>query len=114
MRALKIFLPFIAGMFLAGCAGYHLGPVNGVEAGAKTVEVQPFNNQTLQPRFGDDMTQALREKFQSDGTYRLTTSSPGDMVVSGVIRDYQREGLGYLNADASPPQNFRVGVVVHV
>jgi hypothetical protein len=114
MRALKIFLPFIAGMFLAGCAGYHLGPVNGVEAGAKTVEVQPFNNQTLQPRFGDDMTQALREKFQSDGTYRLTTSSPGDMVVSGVIRDYQREGLGYLNADASTPQNFRVGVVVHV
>lgn len=114
MRALKIFLPCLAALALAGCAGYHLGPVNGVEAGAKTVEVLPFNNQTLQPRLGDDFTQALRERIQTDGTYRLTTSSPGDIVVSGVIRNYQREGLGYLNADASTPQNFRVAATVQL
>jgi uncharacterized protein YgbK (DUF1537 family) len=114
MRVLKFFLPCLAALLLDGCAGYHLGPVNGVEAGAKTVEVQPFNNQTLQPRFGDDLTQALREQFQADGTYRLATASRGDLVISGTIRHYDRSGLGYLNADASTPQNFRVAATVHV
>ena len=114
MRALKFFLPSLVALALAGCGGYRLGPVNGVEGGTKTVEVLPFNNKTLQPRLGDDFTQALRERFQADGTYRLTTGDPGDLVVSGVIFSYQREALGYLNADASTPQNFRVGATVHV
>ncbi len=114
MRALKLFLPVLAAIFLSGCAGYHLGSVNGDVAGEKTVAVQPFNNQTLQPRLGDDVTQALREKFQADGTYRLATSEPGDLTVSGVITKYNRVGLGNLNADSSTMQNYRVEVVAHV
>ena len=114
MRALKLFLPVLLGFLLAGCAGYHLGAVNSTVAGDKSIEVSPFNNQTLQPRLGDAVTQALRERIQTDATYRLATSSPGDVVVSGVIIHYKREGLGYLNSDASTPQNFRVGITAHV
>jgi hypothetical protein len=114
MRALKIFLPGLVAVMLAGCASYHLGSVNGDVAGDKTVEVLPFNNQTLQPRLGDTVTQALRERLQVDGTYRLTTSEPGDLVISGVIRGYDREGLGYLNRDSSTMQNYRVTVTAHV
>lgn len=114
MRALKYFLPALAAVVLAGCAGYHLGPVNGVVAGEKTVEVLPFNNQTLQPRLNDAVTQALRERLQVDATYRLATHEPGDLVVSGTIRQYDHEGLGYLNRDSVTPQNYRVGVIVHV
>lgn len=114
MRALNFLLPGLAAVLLCGCAGYHLGPVNGAVAGDKTVEVLPFNNQTLQPRLGDALTQALRERLQVDGTYRLATGQPGDLVVSGTIRNYDREGLGSLNNDAFTPQNYRVGVTVHV
>jgi len=114
MRALKFLLPSLLAVTLCGCAGYRLGPVNGATAGARTVEVQPFNNQTLQPRLGDALTQAVRERIQTDATYGLATSEPGDIEVSGVIRAYQREVLGYLNNDASTPQNFRVGITVHV
>ncbi len=114
MRALIFSLPCLALWFLTGCAGYHLGTVNGAVAGDKTIEVLPFNNQTLQPRLGDAVTQALRERLQVDDTYRLVTSSPGDVVVSGVIRNYERQGLGYLNNDASTPQNYRVDVTAHV
>ena len=39
---------------------------------------------------------------------------PGDLIISGVIKGYDREGLGYLNRDASTTQNYRVGVTVHV
>ena len=64
MRTLKFFLPGLAALLLAGCAGYRLGPVNGAVAGEKSIEVLPFNNQTLQPRLGDAITQSLRERLQ--------------------------------------------------
>ncbi len=72
MRLPGIFLIGVAALF-AGCAGYHLGPVNDAIAGAKSIEILPFNNQTLQPRLGDAVTQALRERLQTDGTYHLNT-----------------------------------------
>ena len=114
MRALKFVLPGLAAVALAGCASYHLGPVNGATAGAKSIEVRPFNNQTLQPRLGDAITQSLRERLQTDATYRLAMHDTGDIVVTGVIRQYTRLGLGYLNTDVATPDNYRVDVVVHV
>jgi hypothetical protein len=114
MRALKFFLPGLAAAALAGCAAYHLGPVNGVQAGEKTIEVQPFNNQTLQPRLGDTITQSLRERLQTDATYHLATRDPGDVVVTGVIHQYARQSLGYLSTDVASPENYRVDLVVHV
>jgi transposase InsO family protein len=114
MRALKLFLPAVIAFTLAGCASYHLGPTNGAVAGEKSIQVLPFNNQTLQPRLGDAITQALRERLQMDGTYRLDTHGTGDVVVTGVIRQYTREGLGYLSTDTATPENYRVEVTAHV
>jgi hypothetical protein len=116
MRAPGLFLTCATVVLLAGCAGYHLGPVNSDSAAsrARTIEVIPFNNQTLQPRLGDAVTQALRERLQTDGTYQLATHGGGDIVVTGVVTRYSREGLSYLNTDAATPENYRVGVTAHV
>lgn len=114
MRRPAIFLLGLAAAMLAGCAGYHLGPVNGATAGAKSVEILPFNNQTLQPRLGDAVTQSLRENFQTDATYHLVTHGGGDIVVSGVITRYNRVGLSYLNSDVTTAQSFRVNITAHV
>jgi hypothetical protein len=113
MRLPGIFLAGLAAL-LAGCAGYHLGPVNGAAARDKSIAIQPFNNQTLQPRLGDVVTQALRERLQTDVTYKLATQDDADIVVSGVITRYHRQGLSYLNKDATTTQNYRVDVVAHV
>jgi lipopolysaccharide assembly LptE-like protein len=117
MRFLKfpaLFPALCAAAFLSGgCAGYHLGPVNGETAGDKSVEVVPFNNQTLQPRLGDAVTQALREQLQTDGTYHLARGA-GDIVVSGVIIGYNRQGLSYLSSDIYTANNYQIGIVAHV
>jgi hypothetical protein len=113
MRLPRIFLIFTVTL-LAGCAGYHLGPVNGAVAGDKSIEVFPFNNQTLQPRLGDAVTQALRERLQSDGTYRLDTHGDGDVVVTGIITRYFRIGLAYLDTDVTTAQSYRVNITAHV
>jgi hypothetical protein len=114
MRLPGIFLAGAAAMLMAGCAGYHLGPVNGAVAGEKSIEVLPFNNQTLQPRLGDTVTQSLRERLQADGTYHLATHDGGDVVVSGVIISYNRLGLSYLNSDVTTAQSYRINITAHV
>ena len=114
MRALKYFLPALVAVLLAGCAGYRLGPVNGAVAGEKSIEVLPFNNQTLQPRLNDAVTEAVRERVQTDGTYRLATDGAGDLVMSGTLLQYSHAAMGYLNRSFVTPQNYRVGVVVRV
>jgi hypothetical protein len=114
MRLPGFFLVGAAAFLLAGCAGYHLGPVNGAVAGEKSIEVLPFNNQTLQPRLGDAVTQSLRERLQTDGAYHLNTHGGGDVVVSGVITRYNRVGLSYLNSDVTTAQSYRVNITAHV
>jgi len=116
MRAPGLFLTCATALLLAGCAGYRLGPVNPEArvGGERSIEVVPFNNQTLQPRLGDAVTQALRERLQTDGTYQLATPGGGDIVVTGVITHYNREGLSYLNTDVVTVENYRVGVIAHV
>ena len=104
----------LAVLLQAGCAGYHLGPANHAVAGEKSIEVFPLNNQTLEPRLGDAVNEALREHLQTDGTYRLATKSGSDVVLTGVIKRYYREGLSFLNTDVSTTSNYRVGVVAHV
>ncbi len=113
MRSLKLPALCTAAFLLAGCAGYHLGPVNDQAAGDKSVEVLPFNNQTLQPQLGDAVTQALRERLQADGTYRLANSR-GDIVVTGVITGYSRRGLSFLSSDVLTAENYQVVIVAHV
>lgn len=99
---------------LTGCAGYHLGPVNGAAAGGKSVEILPFNNQTLQPRLGDAVTQALRERIQTDGTYHLDTQGKADIVVTGIIIRYHRTPEAFLNTDVTTAQSYRVNITAHV
>ncbi|MEJ0090633.1 MAG: LptE family protein [Limisphaerales bacterium] len=91
-----------------------MGPVNGATAGARSIEVFPFNNQTLQPRLGDAVTQALRERLQTDGTYHLDTHGGADVVVTGVIIRYHRIGLAYLNTDVTTAQSYRINITAKV
>jgi hypothetical protein len=114
MRSIRCLAAALMALWLTGCAGYHLGPVNGAVTGEKSIEVLPFNTQTLQPRLGDALTQALREQLQTDGTYHLAGHDPGDIVVSGVITRYEREGLSYLSADVTTPQDYRVDITAHI
>src|ERR1051325_2753363 len=102
---------FLALARLCGCAGYHLGPSNGVEAGSKTIQINPVVNQTMEPRLGDAVTTALRKQLQSDGTYRLATHGDADIVVNGVITRFYRRELSLLPRDVITAQDYRLNAI---
>jgi len=54
---------------LTGCVGYQAGPINGALAGARTVSVSFFKNETLEPRLVVAVNRALKRNLQQDGKY---------------------------------------------
>ena len=99
---------------LAGCAGYKLGPTNGMTAGSRTVQVNPFANDTLEPRLADVVTSSLRQQLQHDGTFKLDTHNEGDIVVTGRVKRYDRFYLTFQPQDVVTPRDFRVQMTAHV
>jgi hypothetical protein len=102
---------------LSGCAGYRLGPVNGEIAGARSVQVHPFSNQTFEPRSaGEYVTSQLRKQVQKDGTYQLMTHSSGaaDIDVNGVLTHFNRHELSFEQGDVLTVRDYRLSLTAQV
>ena len=92
----------------SGCAGYKLGPVNGLAAREKSIQVNPFANQTLEPRLGDAVTAQLRKQLQRDGTFQLASHNDGNIVVSGAVTRYARYQVSFSSGDVLTVRDFRL------
>lgn len=97
-----------------GCAGYKVGPTNGLVAGAKSVQFVPFPNRTLEPRLTDALAGALRKEMQRDGTYRLETRGAGDIVVTGVITHYERREQTLVSSDVVTARDYQLRMTAQV
>jgi hypothetical protein len=98
----------------SGCAGYRLGPSNGEVAGAKSVQLKPFRNETFEPRLTEAVSTALRRVVQQDGTYRLNTRGEADIVVTGTILRYDRSGISFEPRDIITPRDFQITTLAKV
>jgi hypothetical protein len=99
---------------LAGCAGYKLGPSNGIPAGSRSVQVNPFVNATMEPRLIEPLTEALRRRLQQDGTYRLDTQGDGDLIVTGTITGYDRSELSFQPNDILTVRDYNLRMFAKV
>jgi hypothetical protein len=104
----------ILALTLAGCAGYKLGPTNGIPAGSRSVRIQPFANRTHEPRVSEYVAISMRKLLQQDGTFRLETRGSPDILVSGEITRFQRTGLSYQTNDVLTPQEYTLTLVARV
>lgn len=96
---------------LSGCAGYKLGPTNGLPAGSRSVQVNIFQNKILEePRLSEAVTAALRKQLQQDGTFSLNTHNEGDVIVNGTIIKYDRAGLSFQPQDILTPRDYRLSM----
>jgi lipopolysaccharide assembly LptE-like protein len=114
MRFSSLFLVSFVALGLTGCAGYKLGPSNGQPAGTKSVQINPFANQTLEPRLSEAVTYAMRKNLQQDGTFRLDTHGAGDIIVTGVITRYVRSPLSFQPADILTVRDYQLNMTVQI
>lgn len=101
-------------LLLTGCAGYQLGPTGGQIAGARSVQINPFVNKTIEPRLSEAITHALRKQIQQDGTFRLNTANSGDIIVTGDILKYDRVAVALRARDALTPRDYRITITAHI
>jgi hypothetical protein len=110
----RLWLLLIATLLAAGCAGYKLGPTNGLPAASRSVEVRPFVNKTHEPRITEYLANSMRKQLQIDGSFHLETVGRGDVVVSGEITKFNRGGLSYQTNDVLTPQEYTLALTAHV
>lgn len=101
-------------VLLTGCAGYQLGPTNGLETGSRTIRVAYFENETMQPRLSEDVAHAMRKQLQQDGTYRLATAGDADVMVTGRLLRFERVSVSYQPSDTRTTRDEEIRLLARV
>jgi hypothetical protein len=71
---------------LAGCLGYHIGPVKPYYLrDVHTIAIPTFQNSTLIPRIEVLVTDTVIKQFQQDGTFQIAGNESADAVLKGEI-----------------------------
>ena len=111
---LKIGMLVVFASLSLGCAGYHVGTTNGHTAGARSVQVKFFKNETFEPRLAIAVNRAMKREFQKDGTYSLETQSEGDLIVTGKLINFRRNGVSYKPGDVLTVQDYTMSLAAEI
>ncbi len=104
-----LLLAILAGLTL-GCSGYRLGPVDGSVAGARSIRITYFENETLEPRIVEYVNRALRKEIQQDGTFVLSTRGDADVILKGKITNYLRSAISFQPGDIQTARDYRLSL----
>ncbi len=94
----------------SGCASYRLGPTTAFPAGQHSIQISSIQNKTDEPRLIEAVNNALRKRFQQDGSYKLDTRGESDVVLTGVITRYDRSALSFQPADVLTVRDYSLGM----
>jgi outer membrane lipopolysaccharide assembly protein LptE/RlpB len=75
-----------------GCAGYHAGPIKPTPmANVKTLAVQTFKNDTLEPRIEVLLASTVIKQLQQDGTYKIAREDAADAILEATLSEIERK-----------------------
>lgn len=93
MNRLLSCITLAVGLLLSSC-GYHLGGLKPERMEKlETFCVRMFGNYTTQPGVAMQVTNAVADAMQRDGTYRMAPASSADFVVTGEVTSISRNSL---------------------
>ncbi len=113
-RIVRVLVMAVLASGPAGCAGYRLGPTNPEGTAGKTIQVNFFENQTLEPRVAEAVNHSLRKKLQQDGSYKLETRGDGDIIVNGSILKYERQAVSFQPNDILTARDYQITLIVKI
>ena len=104
--------PLLA-LLLCGCAGYHIGPVKPARFdGVKTIAVNTFKNDTLQPRVEVLLANAVIKQIQQDGTYKVADESQADALLQGTLEEVRRRPSRYVRGNVLQTREYTLQIQV--
>ena len=107
---MKQWLILVLGMMLAtggtGCAGYRLGSM--LPEDIKTVYVPTIVNKSSEPQVEADITQALIQDIQRDGSLRVVNQDQADTVLVVTLRSYTLEPVAYRTDQRTSAREYRI------
>ena len=95
---------------LTGCAGYKVGSTAAFPAGQHSIQIGLIQNKTLEPRLIEAVNNALRKRFQQDGTYKLDTRGESDVILTGVITRFDRSVVSFQPADILTVRDYALSL----
>lgn len=114
MKRVLILLVLLASSLAFSSCMYRLGGLKSRDMeGMKTFCVDMFENQTIQPMVSMQMTTALADALQRDGTYRMVSPDTCDFRVSGVVSSVRPYGLTTNPEDTYISSEIGLSVYVH-
>ncbi len=98
--------------FFAGCGVYSFTGAS-IPAEAKTVSIAYFTNNAplVEPTLSQSITDALRDRFQSQTSLSLVTES-GDLQLEGVITDYSTRPIAIQGNETAALNRLSITVKV--
>ena len=100
-------------LLLGGCAGYHIGPVKPARFdGVKTLAVNTFKNDTLQPRVEVLLANAVIKQIQQDGTYKVADEANADALLEGTLEEIRRRPSRYVRGNVLQTREFTLQIRV--
>ena len=100
-------------LLFGGCAGYHIGPVKPARfEGVKTIAVNTFKNDTLQPRVEVLLANAVIKQIQQDGTYKVTDESHADALLEGTLEEIRRRPSRYVRGNILQTREYTLQIQV--
>lgn len=107
-----LFLP-VAALLLAGCAGYHIGPIKPTYLkNVHTIAVPSFKNATLVPRLEVLVANCVIRQFQDDGTYEIGSTENSDAILQGTIRGIDRQPARSLVGNVLETTEFDLNMTI--
>ena len=107
---MKQWLILMVGLIVAGggtgCAGYRLGSM--LPDDIKTVHVPTIINKTSEPQVEADITQALIQDIQRDGSLRVVNQDQADTVLVVTLRNYTLEPVAYRTDQRTSAREYRI------
>lgn len=105
-------LPLLA-LLLAGCAGYHIGPIKPkAMEGIESIAVPSFKNDTLHPRLEVLLADGIIKQLQQDGTYRVASEETADAILEGKLLHIRRRAARSVRGDTWVTKEFVLTVTL--
>lgn len=108
MRHFRFFSFVLASSLLlfCGCSGYQLG--SQLPKDISSVYVPTVRNQTDEPLLENEVTRAILEQIQRDGSLKIVSEEDADAILEVAITSYKIEPLAYSNTNRSLASEYRL------